>query len=179
MRVVVVGTSGAGKSTLARQLASALQANYIELDAINWQTGWHDLNTHDLETFRNKTAQAVAGEAWVCDGNYGAVRPIVWARATHIVWLDYPKSVVMRRAIWRTLLRLMDRRELWIGTGNREPFSRLFSKEGTIRWAWDSWKGVRTTYEAMTTDRANGHIRVLRLRHPHEARRVIERLTKS
>ena len=176
MRVAVVGTSGAGKSTLARQVASALHLNYIELDAINWQAGWRDLNTYDQEGFRNKTAQAVAGEAWVCDGNYGVVRPIVWARATHIVWLDYSRSVVMRRAVWRTLLRLMDRRELWAGTGNREPFSRLFSKEGTIRWAWDSWKGVRTTYEVMTADPANRHLKVLRLRHPREARNVIDRL---
>jgi hypothetical protein len=43
MRIVVVGTSGAGKTTLARKIAALLELLHIELDAINWQSGWRDL----------------------------------------------------------------------------------------------------------------------------------------
>src|SRR5205807_6182258 len=43
MRIVVVGTSGAGKATLARKVAAQLELLHIELDAINWQSGWRDL----------------------------------------------------------------------------------------------------------------------------------------
>jgi adenylate kinase family enzyme len=46
MRIVVVGTSGAGKTTLARRIAALLELRYIELDAINWQSGWRDLTRH-------------------------------------------------------------------------------------------------------------------------------------
>ena len=47
MRIVVVGTSGAGKTTLARRIAGLFELPHIELDAINWQSGWHDLTRHD------------------------------------------------------------------------------------------------------------------------------------
>ena len=43
MRIVVVGTSGAGKTTLARGIGVPLELPHIELDAINWQSGWCDL----------------------------------------------------------------------------------------------------------------------------------------
>ena len=47
MRIVVVGTSGAGKTTPARRIAALLGLPQIELDAINWQSGWCDLTRHD------------------------------------------------------------------------------------------------------------------------------------
>jgi len=67
------------------------------------------------------TAPAV--EAWVVDGNYGPVRDIVWKRATHLVWLDYERPVIMARVIRRTLLRAVLRTELW--NGNRERLHLL------------------------------------------------------
>src|SRR6185312_16957483 len=97
MRVVVVGTSGSGKSTFARRLAPAIGAPAIELDAINWQAGWRDLNTHDPEEFVRRVAAAAATEAWVVDGNYSRVRDVLWPRATRFVWLDYGRAVIMRR----------------------------------------------------------------------------------
>src|SRR5689334_16622731 len=97
MRVSVVGVSGSGKTTFAGRLAAAIGGAHIDLDAINWQAGWRDLNTHDLPEFRRRVADAVAADAWACCGNYSKVRDLVLARATHLVWLDYPKPVVMRR----------------------------------------------------------------------------------
>ncbi len=55
MRVSVVGGSGAGKTTFARKLAHAIGGTHIELDAINWQAGWRDLNTEYPEEFRRRT----------------------------------------------------------------------------------------------------------------------------
>jgi adenylate kinase family enzyme len=49
MRIVVVGTTGAGKTTLARGIAALLELPHIELDAINWQSGWRDLTRQDPE----------------------------------------------------------------------------------------------------------------------------------
>ncbi|MCI3134386.1 AAA family ATPase [Phenylobacterium aquaticum] len=73
MRVCIVGNSGAGKSTLARRLAAAIDAPHVELDAINWQAGWVDLNTHDPEEFLRRTYAALSGPSWVTDGNYSRV----------------------------------------------------------------------------------------------------------
>lgn len=103
MRIAVVGTSGSGKSTLALRLASALGVPFIELDAINWQAGWRDPNTHDTEEFQRRVAAAVSVGAWVCDGNYGAaVGTTSLGRATHLIWLDYERPVIWR-LIWKVL----------------------------------------------------------------------------
>ena len=80
MRIVVVGTSGAGKTTLARRIAGLFELPHIELDAINWQSGWHDLTRHDPEEFVRRVNEAIKAEAWVVDGNYGPVRDRVWQR---------------------------------------------------------------------------------------------------
>jgi hypothetical protein len=125
MRIVVVGTSGAGKTTLARAIAARLELPHIELDAVNWQSGWRDLSRHDPEEFVRRVSAAIEAEAWVLDGNYGPVRDRVWPRATHLVWLDYQRPVVMARVIRRSLVRVVLRTELWAGTGNRERWQRM------------------------------------------------------
>jgi adenylate kinase family enzyme len=59
MRIVVIGTSGAGKTTLARRIAVRLNLPHIELDAINWQAGWRDLDRHDRDEFRRRVTAAI------------------------------------------------------------------------------------------------------------------------
>src|SRR5260370_26810469 len=113
MRIVVVGTTGAGKTTLARRIAALLELPHIELDAINWQSGWRDLTRHDPEEFIRRVAEAIEAEAWVVDGNYGPVRDFVWERATHLVWLDYERPVIMAPVISRTLVPIALRTALW------------------------------------------------------------------
>jgi adenylate kinase family enzyme len=163
MRISVVGTSGCGKSTMAARIASAFDIPLIELDAINWQAGWRDLNSHDPEEFKRRVAKAVSADAWVIAGNYSAVRPIYVPRVTHIVWLDYPKRVVMRRVIWRSLVRAIDRAELWPGTGNREDFRRWLDKG-------------RRENEERFAEMANSGVKLIRLREPHEAKDIVARL---
>jgi adenylate kinase family enzyme len=179
MRISVVGTSGCGKSTMAARIAAAFNIPVIELDAINWQAGWRDLNSHDPEEFKRRVAKAVSADAWVIAGNYSAVRPIYVPRVTHIVWLDYPKRVVMRRVIWRSLVRAIDRTELWPGTGNREDFRRWLDKGHPIRWAWDTFDKRRREYEQRFANPENRRAKLIRLRDPREAKGVIARLRGS
>jgi adenylate kinase family enzyme len=178
MRIAVVGTSGSGKSTLAKRLALALNIPFIELDAINWQAGWRDLNTHDPKEFHRRVVAALSGDGWVSDGNYGAVvGPSVLDRATHLVWLDYERPLIMRRVIWRSLVRAIDRKELWPGTGNRERFVQWFTdRDHPIRWAWRTHARRRKQYEALAADPQCAHLKILRLRHPREAKDIVARL---
>jgi adenylate kinase family enzyme len=172
MRISIVGTSGSGKTTLAKALAAELGLPRIELDAINWQAGWRDLNGHDAAEFARRTAAATAADDWVCDGNYSVVRPIVWARATHLVWLDYSRWVIMPRVLRRSALRALDGRELWPGTGNRESWRRWLDADHPIRWAWDSWPRNREKYGRLIDGEETAHMEVFQLRHPREAVRL-------
>jgi adenylate kinase family enzyme len=129
----VVGCSGSGKTTLARALARVLGATHIELDGIFHQPGWEPL---DVDTFKARVGEATEATAWVVDGNYSAVREMVWERADTVVWFDLPYALVMARTVRRTVRRTVTRQELW--NGNREPWSNLYSfdpKKSIVAWA--------------------------------------------
>ncbi len=177
MRIAVVGTSGAGKTTLARRIARQLAVPHLELDAINWQSGWHDLTRHDPREFVRRVTEAIEAEAWVADGNYGLVRDQVWRRATHLVWLDYPRPLVMARVVRRTLTRVILRTELW--AGNRERWRSLLRPSHPIRWAWSTWaRRRRETAELLRREDYAGVV-VLRLRHPAEAEGALRLLAEA
>ena len=177
MRIVVIGTSGAGKTTLARRIAALLALPHIELDAINWQSGWRDLTRHDPEEFVRRVNQAIEAAAWVVDGNYGPVRDRVWQRATHLVWLDYERPIIMARVIWRTLSRAVLHTELW--AGNRERWRQMLRPSHPIRWAWSTWKRRRRETTERLAQRECAHLVVLRLRRPSEVSRAIDLLAKA
>lgn len=179
LRVAIIGSSGAGKSILARRLGSRLAAPVVELDAINWQAGWRDLATHDPEAFVHRTRTAIAGERWVSDGGYRVVLPLILARATDVVWLDYSRAVVMRRVIGRSILRTLTRRELWPGTGNREEVRRWLNREHPIRWAWATLADRRLRYGALFADLANAGVALHRLRRPRDAATLVETLARK
>ncbi|MBW8813510.1 MAG: hypothetical protein JF588_08805 [Caulobacterales bacterium] len=176
MRVSVTGTSGSGKTTFARTLAAAVGGAHIDLDAINWQAGWYDLNRNEPEEFRRRVAAAVAAERWAACGNYSRVRDLIQARATHIVWLDYPKWIVMARVFRRSFARAWSGEELWPGTGNTETFARWLDAEHPIRWAWDTYALRREKNAAEFADPALAHVQKIRLTHPREAGPLIRRL---
>jgi adenylate kinase family enzyme len=177
MRIVVVGTSGSGKTTLAKALATQLVLPYIELDALNWQAGWRDLVRNDPDEFVRRVALAVAADAWVVDGNYGLVREFVWRRATHLVWLDYDRAVVMYRVIRRSLVRAILRTELW--AGNRERWLHMLRPSHPIRWAWSTWRRRRREFEERIGQRDYADLVVLRLRRPREAEKLIRQLMRG
>jgi adenylate kinase family enzyme len=167
-RVSVVGDSGSGKSTLAAALAARLGVPYVELDSIFHQPGWTEL---PRDEFRARVEAVAAGENWVIDGNYTAVRDLVWARADTVVWLDLPRPLVMRRVIGRTLRRAVLRQELW--NGNREPASNwltLDPERSIIMWSWTQHAKYRVRYAQAMADPICAHLRFFRLRSPAEVR---------
>jgi len=160
-RVSVVGVSGAGKTTLAGRLADALGVAHVELDAIFHQPGWTEL---PVEEFRRRVGAEIAAEGWVVDGNYAAVRPLVWADADTVVCLDRPRRTVMRRLVARTLRRTLTRQELW--NGNREPVTGMFRRdprENLLRWSWMKHGEYASRYAAAAADAANRHLTFVRL----------------
>jgi adenylate kinase family enzyme len=156
-----VGNSGSGKSTLARELAASLGVPFLELDSVYHQPGWEPLPEDE---FRRLVTAKANEDGWVIDGNYSAVRSIVWARADTVVWVDPARWTVMRRVAWRTVRRAVTRQELW--NGNREPLSNFLTwdpERSVISWAWHSHAKYRTRYGAAAADPASGHLTFIRL----------------
>jgi adenylate kinase family enzyme len=179
MRLLVVGSTGSGKSTFARDVATGIGAPHIEIDALNWDPGWTNVSRSDPEGFRARVRAAVAPDAWTCDGNYSVARPLILARATHLVWLDYSRPVIMRRVIWRSFVRAIRGDELWAGTGNREEFRRWLDKEHPIRWAWDTHARRRADLTLLFADASTEKLQKHRLRHPREAAPLMQRLVSE
>jgi adenylate kinase family enzyme len=102
------------------------------------------------------------------------VRDLIWRRATHLVWLDYSRVVVMYRVIKRSIARVLDQKELW--AGNREDWRRWLRPSHPIRWAWSTWKERRLRFEELLSTAEYQHLMVLRLRTPCDAAKVVEQL---
>lgn len=145
MRIHVVGTSGSGKTTLARRVAERLDLPHVELDAIRHQAGWVELPDDE---FVARARDIASGDGWVVDGNYGVVRPIFFERATHIVWPDLAKSVVMGQVVWRSLSRAVTKRPMW--NGNTERFRTWGEPTHPIRWAWSTYERRQREYSDAT-----------------------------
>jgi adenylate kinase family enzyme len=175
MRAAVIGSSGSGKTTFASTLAAARNVPHIDLDAITWQPGWVALHESDPDEFQRRCEAAMAAEAWVSCGNY-VRRPSLLARVTHLIWLDFSRTVVMARVIRRSFRRAITHDELWPGTGNRETFVRWLDKGHPIRWAWDTYNRRRAQHEALFASRDVAGIETFRLRHPREAQALLARL---
>jgi adenylate kinase family enzyme len=175
LRIVIIGSSGSGKTTLAKALGGALGLPFVELDAIQWQPDWQPLVETDREEFIRRVDAATAGESWVVDGNYGAARHLTWGRATHLVWLDYERPVIMWRVIRRSLVRSVLQTELW--AGNREQWRNMLRADHPIWWAWKHWRRHRVEYAERLTRPEFSHLEVLRVRRPREAEVVIRHLS--
>jgi hypothetical protein len=146
----------------------------VELDALNWRPDWEALSQTDPTRFLADVSDATSGPAWVVAGNYTMARHIVWARATHLVWLDYSRHVVMRRVLRRSFARAWRREVIW--GGNREGFRLWLDPSHPIQWAWRTWQSNRTSTAKRLAEPGSAHLRVIQVLRPGDVAQVIERL---
>lgn len=170
LRIAVVGTSGSGKTTLARELAAALRVPFICNDSLLWLPSW---TLRPKPEFCALLEAAIAQDAWTFDGNLRADRPTdrrVIDRATHLVWLDFPKHVVMRQLLLRTVRRAWTREVIF--SDNRESFRLSFlSRDSILLWAWNAHAPYRRRYCDLfgQLQQHGGSPQTVRLRSPRAA----------
>jgi len=97
-RVLVTGLAGSGKSTFSRSLAARTGLPLIYLDLLFWKPGWV---APSADEWREKQRQALAGDAWIADGNYRETLALRLERADTIVILDTPWPLCAGRAFLR------------------------------------------------------------------------------
>lgn len=162
-RILVVGVTGAGKSTLARTVGERLGITYHEMDALyfvgpNWAV--NEKLTEDMTRIAAETR-------WIIDSiGYPEVRDLLWDRADTVLWLDYPKRVIMPRILRRSLRRTITREPLF--GGNRETWSDWLSKEHPVWWSWSQHARRHQEIAHRTGDPRFAPLSTLRFNRPAE-----------
>ncbi|ALX17338.1 toxin [Burkholderia cepacia JBK9] len=175
MRVVVVGTSGSGKSIFSSALAAAADCPYIELDRLYWGRNWAAVPP---EQFERAVLAATAGDHWVADGNYSAVRDVLWSRATHVVWLNFGRWTVFSRVLWRTISRGLMRTEL--SHGNRESLRMAFcSRDSVLLWSCTTFAKNRVKFTGLRDDPKYAHLQWTEITEPSRTRAFIDMLARN
>ncbi len=158
-RIVVIGTSGSGKTTVAALIAEKLGLPHVELDSIHWAPNWTEIP--DTE-FREKVAEITKGDHWVADGNYRAVRDILWSRADTLVWLNLPFRVVFYRILRRTITRFISGKELW--NGNKERWDSLIGPDSMPWWVIKTYWKRKKEFPELFAQPEYSHLSVVQLR---------------
>ena len=146
---------------------------HVELDALHWEPNWTEAPDAVL---RERVSNAIAADGWVVDGNYSAVRDLVWGRAEAVVWLDLPLRTILWRYLRRTARRLARRQELW--GGNRERLgTHLFSRDSLLWWILTTYRRRRAEYPALLAARPD--LLAVRLRSSRAADGWLSRLRRE
>ncbi|NUO98304.1 MAG: adenylate kinase [Nonomuraea sp.] len=156
-RILVAGSSGAGKSTMARALSERLSVPYHELDALYFTgPGWQ-VN----DGFPGQVAEIAASPAWIFDSfGYPEVRDLLWERADTVIWLDYPRRVVMPRVLRRSVRRTLLREPVF--GGNRERVTEWFRRDHPAWSAWSHHASRRTEIRQRGRDPRFAPLRMIR-----------------
>ena len=164
-RIHVIGSSSSGKSTLAARLAKTLDANFVELDALNWLPDWVGLNETNPEELVRRFQDATQGDAWVVAGSYSTFsQRSFWEKLDTVIWLDLPMLVLLKRMLVRSWRRSRSGELLW-GT-NVENFWKHFKvwrSDSLIYWIVGYHAHRRRQRLGWMTDPRWSHIRFIRL----------------
>jgi adenylate kinase family enzyme len=141
-RIVILGNAGSGKSTLARALGKRLSLPVVHLDTLFWEPGWVE---PDAEQFRTRVGEAIAPDAWICEGNYARrTFDLRLPRIDLIIWLDTPRLTCFTRVIMRSV---MNRPRPDLAAGCTEKLDRAFLTFLNFVWSFD--RGYRPGIEAV------------------------------
>jgi adenylate kinase family enzyme len=118
--------------------------------------------------FRRLVYAAAQGSRWVVDGNYSAVRDVVWPRATTVIWLNYGFATVLARALRRTVRRIIRREQLF--AGNEESVKRSFlSRDSILLWMMTTFHEKRRRYGTLRASGGFANLDWLEFRRPARA----------
>jgi adenylate kinase family enzyme len=157
--VLVVGTSGSGKTTAARAVAARWDLPFSEMDTLAIGPGWST-----PADFVQRVTEIVTGPRWVLDSWGSAeVRAQMWARADTVVWLDYPRRVVLPRLFRRSFGRSWTREPLF--GGNVETWGSWLTKDHPLVHAVTTFEKRRRIIGRLA---ASSEVEVVRLELPRE-----------
>lgn len=166
-RIAVIGCPGSGKTTFCNTLGQALQRDVVHLDKVLWAPNWQMISYNERKQIHDKL---IAEESWLIDGMWRSHLSDRLQRATLVIFLDYKRSVCMRRATLRHLKNLHKQRPD-IAQGCIEKHDRDFSN-----YIKTFNKKVRPF---IVTQLAQTDAKVVVLSNPRQAQKYLNQLTKA
>jgi hypothetical protein len=165
MRVVVFGCAGSGKSTLSRELAARTALPLVERDA---------LGTMGSGEYLEALGELADRPLWILDGAPYYVDDLIYRAADTVVFLDYPKPLVMLRVLRRTLAIELFRRPA--GAHGPRGFAVWRDSEHPLRWAWSSHRDRRREGRALIAGSELANAEVFHFTRPSQARHWLHEL---
>ena len=89
-KIIVIGCPGSGKSTFSKRLHEITGIPLFHLDMMYWNP---DRTIVERSVFRQRLADAVSGDEWIIDGNYGSTMEMRMQACDTVIFLDYPVEV--------------------------------------------------------------------------------------
>lgn len=165
----MAGLGGSGKSTLARRLSTLLDLPLHVLDDLYYGP---DLSMR--EEFPADIEAITGGDRWIFDSQGTPLespapeihREHLWSRADTLVWLDYPRHVLVARGARRHLRRVLTRERLW--GGYVETPRAWLDPSHPVRRAWRLHGTRRAQLESRCAEPRWQPLTVVRLRHPRD-----------
>ncbi len=97
-RVLIIGSGGAGKSTLARRLGEVTGIEVVHLDKLYWRAGWTEPPKDEWQKILENELEK---DEWIMDGNFGGTMELRIAACDTAIFLDFPRTVCVYRAVKR------------------------------------------------------------------------------
>lgn len=147
-RIMILGTTNAGKSTLGDAIGRKLGIPAIHADLLYHQpfTDWEPRPQAEFQALHD---EAIAGPEWVIDGNYSAVMPARFARASGVIVLDDTLLNRTRRYFGRTLIQ---KQRIGGLSGDRDSI-----KWSMLHWLWHS-RNSAAKYRRMALESGLPHV---------------------
>ncbi len=170
-RVTIHGASGSGKSTLARNLSSITRLPVVHLDRIYWSEDWQE--RRKAEAISEVEAE-VAKPRWIIEGIYKSSFRLRMERADTIIFLDYPRALLL----WRVIRRVYKNRgtvQPDMPQAYPERFNWSFMKE-----VWSSTKqgNIRDAI-LQAIENAPASARIVHLRNDRQVREFLDSVEKT
>ncbi|TCC11780.1 hypothetical protein [Kribbella soli] len=164
-RVVVFGCAGSGKTTLSRELATRVGLPLTERDA---------LGVPGSRDYREALGELARQPLWILDGAPYYEDDLIYGAADTVIFLDYPKLLVLWRVLRRTLRIELFRRP----DGAHRPSGLSVWRDGKhpLRWAWASRQARHQEGHALIARPDLADADVIHFTRPVQARRWMGQL---
>ncbi len=164
-RVAVIGCPGSGKTTFTKRIGELLSRPIVHLDKVLWGANWQMLPYNERQVVHNGI---ISADNWIIDGMWKSHLEDRLDKATLVIFLDYKRSVSMRRAINRRIKYRGKQRDD-IADGCLEKLDNYF-----LRYIWTFRRKVRPFILDNLAKRT--HLCVVTLRTPKQSELFVAQL---